>query len=56
MRFAEKQKLCSGEGLETGEAKKRGFEDFETGALGGGKGEGGGGERFGYCMNAVFGE
>ena len=36
MRFAEKQELCASEGLETGEAEERGFEDFDTSALGGG--------------------
>jgi hypothetical protein len=54
MRFAEKQKLCTGEGLEAGKAKEGRFKDFDAGALGGGEGEGRGGKGFGYCVDAVL--
>lgn len=56
MWFAEKQKLYTGEGLEAGKAEERRFEDFDAGALRGREGEGGGGEGFRYCVDAVLRE
>ena len=56
MWFAEEQEFCAGEGLETGYAEEGRFEDFNTGAFGGGQADGRGGKRFSYCMDAVFRE
>ena len=54
-RFREQQKLRAREGLEAIQPEGRGFEDFDTCALVGGDGEGGGGERFGDGVDAVEG-